>query len=132
MLTYAQRLDQAADFLVLWLQVKAPKDTGNLALNAIRKAYDDNGMPIIVIGGEVAPYAVFTNEPWIDDKWNGRQNPNQGWVQRAIEECVPTLQMMLSGSMTQEDFDALLQVQSITLQDQLDRRAISLMGDSTL
>ena len=132
MLTYAQRLDQAADFLVLWLQVKAPKDTGNLALNAIRKAYDDNGMPLIVIGGEVAPYAVFTNEPWIDDKWNGRQNPNQGWVQRAIEECVPTLQMMLSGSMTQEDLDALLQVQSITLQDQLDRRAISLMGDSTL
>lgn len=132
MLTYAQRLDQAADFLVLWLQVKAPKDTGNLALNAIRKAYDDNGMPLIVIGGEVAPYAVFTNEPWIDDKWNGRQNPNQGWVQRAIQEAVPTMQMFLSGTMTQEDIENLNRVASVTLQDQLDARAISLLGDATL
>ena len=132
MLTYAQRLDQAADFLVLWLQVKAPKDTGNLALNAIRKAYDDNGMPIIVIGGEVAPYAVFTNEPWIDDRWNGAQNPNQGWIQRAIQEAAPTMRIMLSGAMTQEDLESLVQAASVSLQDQLDARAISLLGDATL
>ena len=132
MLTYAQRLDQAADFLVLWLQVKAPKDTGNLALNAIRKAYDDNGMPLIVIGGEVAPYAVFTNEPWIDDKWNGAQNPNQGWIQRAIQEAAPTMRMMLSGTMTQDDIENLNRVASVSLQDQLDARAISLLGDATL
>lgn len=133
MLTYAQRIEQAVDYLLLWLQIRAPKDTGNLALNGIRKAFDpETQTALIVIGGEVAPYAVYTNEPWIDDRWNGAQNPNQGWIQFAIEEARPVLIMILSGTMTQEDVDALNRINSITLQDSLDTRAISLLGDSTL
>jgi len=69
---------------------------------------------------------------WIDDRWNGAQNPNQGWIQFAIEEARPVLIMILSGTMTQEDVDALNRINSITLQDSLDTRAISLLGDSTL
>ena len=133
MLTYAQRIEQAVDYLLLWLQIRAPKDTGNLALNGIRKAYDpETQTALIVIGGEVAPYAIYTNEARIDDRWNGAQNPNQGWIQFAIEEARPVLIMILSGTMTQEDVDALNRINSITLQDSLDTRAISLLGDSTL
>jgi hypothetical protein len=40
--------------------------------------------------------------------------------------------MILSGTMTQEDVDALNRINSVTLQDTLDARAISLLGDSTL
>ena len=47
------------------------------------------------IGGEPAPYATYTNEPWISEKWNGKQNPNQGWIQNGISSALPTLQSIL-------------------------------------
>ena len=44
----------------------APEDTGTL------KAMITN-----------APYTVYTNEAWISPKWNGKQNPNEMWIQDA-------------------------------------------------
>lgn len=108
MLTYRERLEQAADYLVLWLQLRAPKDTWNLALNGIKKAYDEFGSPQIVIGGELAPYAVFTNEKWISPKWNGKPNPNEAWIQRACEEAVPILTAIMTGIMTQDEYNAIM------------------------
>ena len=108
MLTYRDRLEQAADYLVLWLQLRAPKDTWNLALNGIKKAYDEFGSPQIVIGGELAPYAVYTNEPWISPKWNGKTNPNEAWIHRAIQDAVPILANIMSGVMTQEEYQAIM------------------------
>ena len=117
--SYFSRLDQAADYLVIFFQTRAPKKSGTLALLGIRKAYDAaNGYPIIVIGGEPASYAIYTNEPWISKRWNGRLNPHQGWIQMAIEEARGTLIAILSGSMTMEDYNRLMTESAASLQAQ--------------
>lgn len=129
-LSYFDRLDQAADYLVVMFKINAPKKTFNLAINGIRKAYADNtGFPIIVIGGEVAPYAIYTNEPWISDRWLNKQtgvmaiNPNQGWIQQTIRECIPTLQAILSGSMTLEEYATLMNVRNDSLDSIFEKAA---------
>lgn len=125
MLSYFDRLEQTADFLVLWLQVKAPKASFNLAVNGIRKAYDElTGYPIIVIGGEPAPYAIYTNEPWISPRWGGKQNPNQAWIQRAIQEVIPTIQSIMSGTITSEDYQRLTGTSEMMLNNQFQNAAI--------
>lgn len=80
------------------LQARAPFDSGNLFRNGIRIVENK-----VIVGGEIAPYAVFTNEPWTSEKWHGKKNPNEGWVQRAIEEALPLVQRVLGGRATEED-----------------------------
>lgn len=79
-----QKTELAARIIETACVIYAPKDTGNLSLNAIRCVFED-GVWQVVIGGEIAPYAVYTNEPWLSSKWKGAVNPNQGWIERAIE-----------------------------------------------
>lgn len=65
--------------MVLTIKKKAPKDTGNLAYNAIKFMWvNDNEFHIWVDEG-IAPYMVYTNEPWVSPKWNGKKNPNEKW-----------------------------------------------------
>lgn len=123
-LSYFDRLEQTADFLVLWLQVKAPKASFNLAVNGIRKAYSETtGYPIIVIGGEPAPYAIYTNEPWISPRWGGKQNPNQEWIQNAIIEVIPTIQSIMSGVITKDDLARITGTSEMLLNNQFDSAA---------
>lgn len=84
---------EALNILKLVLQARAPYDTGNLALNSIRIVGN-----AIYIGGEIADYAIYTNEPWIRGK-----NPNEGWVEKAIEEAKPMIQRVLSNKATMQD-----------------------------
>ena len=80
-------IKETLSLLKLVLQARAPYDTGNMALNSIRIV--DNA---VYIGGEIADYAIFTNEPWTN---RPGKNPNEGWVQRAIMEAVPIIQKAL-------------------------------------
>lgn len=122
--SYFARLDQAVDYLVLWLQIKGPKKTGNLTMNAIRKVYNpDNGLPMIVIGGELAPYAIYTNEPWLAKSWNGATNPNLYWIQKAVIEAQPTLIMIMSGAMTMNEYNEIMSGSSYDLSDSLNMLA---------
>ena len=124
MLSYIDRLEQTADFLLTWLQIKAPKRTFNLAVNGIRKAYDDlTGYPIIVIGGETAPYAIYTNEPWIAERWMGKQNPNQWWIQNAILEVITTIQAIMSGEITHDDYMRITGTSDMLLNNQFQSAA---------
>ncbi len=84
---------EACKILKLVLQARAPYDTGNLAINSIRIVENK-----VLIGGEIADYAIFTNEPWTKGK-----NPNEGWVQRAIAEAAPLIQRTLGGRATVQD-----------------------------
>lgn len=84
---------EACNILKLVLQARAPYDTGNLALNSIRIVQNS-----VVIGGEIADYAIYTNEPWSKGK-----NPNEGWVQKAIQEAAPLIQSVLSGKAKMSD-----------------------------
>lgn len=103
-LTFEQRKAFALEYLKDVLKVFAPKDTTNLSVNGIRIADSD----YILIGGEVAPYAVYTNESWTSGKWNGRKNPNEGWINRAIESALPMIVNIMGGSVSEEEIQSLI------------------------
>ena len=103
-LTFEQRKAFALEYLKDVLKVFAPKDTTNLSVNGIRIADND----YILIGGEVAPYAVYTNEAWVSERWNGRKNPNEGWINRAIESALPMLVNIMGGSVSEEEIQSLI------------------------
>ena len=88
----------ACNILKSVLQAKAPYDTGNLAINGIWIANDGSG--VLIGGKEAAPYAVYTNESWADGK-----NPNEGWIDRAIQEALPIIEQALSGKITKEQYE---------------------------
>lgn len=106
----------AVEHLKNELIMNAPFDTGNLALNSIRIQQID-GKYHIVIGGEVAPYAVYTNE-----KWNRGQNPNESWVDKAITNAIPQIRNILSGNMTQEEYEKDIETQRKIIKQKLDSR----------
>lgn len=75
-----------------------PRDTGNMALNALR--YDiKNNIVDITIDESIAPYVPYTNEPWLSDKWHGKKNPNEGWWQRFVDEFTKRLAVRLKGEL---------------------------------
>lgn len=93
-------------YLQVVLQANAPKDTWNLSMNGIR-IVQENGKFYIAIGGEPAPYAPITNE-----KWNGRTNPNEGWIQKSIDLALPYIKRIMSGAITENEIrDAISDVQ---------------------
>lgn len=73
-----------------------PRDTGNMAYNALEYNIENDVLDISV-KSDIAPYVPFTNEPWISPKWNGKQNPNEGWWQRFVDEFTKRLATKLKG-----------------------------------
>lgn len=47
----------------------------------------------------IAPYMPYTNEPWISPRWNGKQNPNEGWWNDAIEFIIQYMAKRLGGEL---------------------------------
>lgn len=74
----------------------APKDTWNLAVNALKLEQTATGY-VIYIDEAIAPYMVYTEEPWTSPYWKGKKNPNEGWFKRAAEEIVSYLAQVLGG-----------------------------------
>lgn len=117
MIAYEEKTELAVDYLVQWLRIKAPKDTFNLALNGIRKAWNpDTWNWEVVIGGETAPYAVYTNEEWLA---RPGVNPNQAWIQKACQEAKPILVAILGGILSREDYEKLKNNNTNALAEQL-------------
>lgn len=94
------------------LREEAPKDTGNLAYNAIKYKWEnENEFVIYVDVGKIpireykkeikgiAPYMPYTNEPWISPRWNGNKNPNEGWWNDAIEFIIQYMAKRLGGEL---------------------------------
>ena len=117
----------AYNVLVMALKSVCPYRTGNLERNGIRVKID-NGTMCVVVGHDTSKllgeYAVYTNEPWISPKWGGKQNPNQGWIERVIEKALPLIKQVYQG-MTADDFNNVmddLQRQTATRQAQIRKR----------
>lgn len=117
----------AYNVLVMALKSVCPYRTGTLERNGIRVKID-NGTMCVVVGHETSKllgeYAVYTNEPWISPKWGGKQNPNQGWIERGIEKALPLIKQVYQG-MTADDFNNVmddLQRQTATRQAQIRKR----------
>jgi hypothetical protein len=122
-MTFNEKLEQASKYLQQVLKVFAPKDTGNLSLNAIRVVQVEPNKWQIIIGGEIAPYAVYTNAEWVAERWAGKRNPNQGWVNRAIDSAKPVLISILSGAITLTEIDSAILEQKGILQSELEELA---------
>lgn len=106
MVSLEARLEIAASYLSQMLCLHAPKDTWNLTFNGIALRQVSPKHWQIIIGGENAPYAVFTNEAWIGDRWNGKKNPNEGWVENTIELGRGFIQSIMNGAVSLEELKA--------------------------
>lgn len=105
-----QKFEQVFLEAVKILRDDAPKDTGNLAYNAIKyKWVNDSEFVVYVDVGDVAnikvnkyirglaPYMPFTNEPWLSSRWNGKKNPNENWWNDAISYIIRYIGKRLGG-----------------------------------
>lgn len=81
------------------LRELAPKDTGNLAYNAIKIEFESDGVCRIYVDESIAPYMPFTTKPWIAKRWNGKKNPNEGWWQAAVELLAEYIAQELGGDL---------------------------------
>lgn len=66
----------------------SPIRTGNLRFNAIRYVFVSPTREEVYIDLDIAPYAPYTNEPWISPRWKGKKNPNEGWFERGFDEAM--------------------------------------------
>lgn len=74
-----------------------PLDTGNMQNNATKLEQIGPNTYRIRVDSGIAPYAVYTNEPWNSPKWNGKKNPNEKWFETAAERFANELAMALNG-----------------------------------
>jgi len=93
----SERSYTAAVLLTNVLVKNCPKDTWNLARNGIW-IVQEAGQFYVCIGGERARYAVYTEEPWSEGK-----NPNEGWIERSIEEALPFIRNIMSDKITESE-----------------------------
>lgn len=82
----------------------APRDTGNLSLNAVKVENKGDGVWEIWVDVEIAPYMKYTNENWNEFRppLHGKQNPNEGWFDRTAEEIALIVANRLKGKTMKE------------------------------
>lgn len=73
-----------------------PYATGNMARNTVTSEITVDHIDVYINLNE-APYAPYTNEPWIAEKWKGATNTNAGWWERFVEEFAQRLANKLRG-----------------------------------
>lgn len=89
----------AVERAVELMRTLSPKKTGNMAYNGIRYEFLPGNKAEIYIDADIAPYVYYTNEPWISPKWNGRINPNEGWIDRAVYRMAQEIANELGGEL---------------------------------
>lgn len=57
--------------------------SGGALRNSIRIENDK-----VIVGNDVAFYAVYTNEKWISPRWHGKQNPNENWINDIVSQAL--------------------------------------------
>lgn len=90
-----KQIEVAYRFALNYLKSKSPIDTGNLRYNAIKYRIEGDRF-IIYVDEKIAPYMVFTNEPWINRRGT---NPNEGWWDYTIEEVLRLMAIFLKGEL---------------------------------
>ncbi len=88
--------------IVRELRKVAPRDTGNLADNAIVYWYEGD-KAIIEVKTNIAPYMPYTNEPWVSPRWNGKKNPNEAWWQTRVPIVLNKVVKRYNGVLTDEN-----------------------------
>ena len=94
-----EKFQRACERACKQLRGRAPKDTGNLAFNAIKIEFPSPDECIIYVDEAIAPYMPYTTRPWIAPRWHGRKNPNEGWWQAAGELVFEYVAQQLGGEL---------------------------------
>ena len=89
--------DKICNEAVYYVRFYAPIDTGNLRNNAVQFEYIGNDTCKIYVDEDIAPYMPYTNEPWLDPRWNGKKNPNEHWWQDTARDVSDILATELGG-----------------------------------
>lgn len=63
------------------------RTTGNLKRNSIFRIVGTDEISIAGLNTPAMRYGALTNLAWIDPRYKGARNPNEGWVQDAIFEA---------------------------------------------
>lgn len=71
--------------------------TGNMRFNATSIRRVSPTVIEIKVDAKIAPYVVYTNEPWISPKWKGAKNPNEKWFDKTAEAFARSLAYHLRG-----------------------------------
>ena len=87
----AEKFSRVVNYCLLMTRLVAPKDTWNLANNGVTLEYVDDRHINVYVNLNIAFYMIYTNEPWLSPKWNGKQNPNEGWWNECGEEIIPNI-----------------------------------------
>ena len=103
-----ERFRQVCNEMCTWLRGFAPKDTGNLAYNAIKIEFPSTKECLIYVDESIAPYMPFTTRPWVSPRWNGKKNPNEDWWQMAGVNIYERLRRELKGKSTNKNRDNVL------------------------
>lgn len=86
------------------IRANCPYDTG--ALSQSIDIYYAGSEARVIIGNDLVDYARITNE-----EWNKGHNPNEGWVQRAIQSAIPIMQAIFKGEISQSEIDEYVRMQ---------------------
>jgi len=115
-------LKMAGDILYVVIKSFCPVRTGNLVSNGITMKSDGSE---IYIGGDLAPYAIYTNENWnmFAPPLQGHTNPHEGWIDKAITEAIPLIKSALSGDISTEEYNDILKKYNKQVQDTMNRVA---------
>lgn len=103
MLTLQQKLGLATQYLLQQLKLNAPKDTWNLTENGIRMVQIQPNHWQIIIGGESAPYGVYTNERHNIARGVYAGRDNYHWINDTVDSCISYIQSIMGGTVTLDD-----------------------------
>lgn len=91
-------IEEITKFVMDRLWELAPKKTKNLANHGIScKIWKKTSR--VYIDLKEAPYMPYTNEPWLDDIWKGKKNPNEAWWNNAMKIITQELAQKYGGEL---------------------------------
>lgn len=116
-----KKLYLAQDIILAHLRVYCPIRTGRLFATIT----PDNNSLVITIGDEDVQYAPFTNESWdnFDLPLKGHKNPNEGWINKALDVALPIVDKFLAGSVTEEEAREIVKANNSIWQAKFAKRA---------
>lgn len=99
-MTEAERIRRSFLRAVAVARKTSPYDTGNLRTKGVKQII--GGEMKIYVDTNIAPYMKYTNEPWSNfaPPLRGKENPNEGWWEKAAEEVAYSMAKDLKGKLS--------------------------------
>lgn len=93
-------LDGIAHKCLEYMRAICPVNEGNMRKTMRAVKTGKNEYTVIINPDNLAYYAVYTNEKWIDERWHGKQNPNEKWIDSGVTTFAMYLAQALGGKLS--------------------------------